>query len=217
MTADPSPCVETEVERWEVTNAPSPPPAVADDSCHWTRANGQHVSMGNDGSCDEHGTHGYCTVGTDCTDCGTCLDAGARHGANATINWVDRPGNGWNSDHISHCGSQSETMPPIQARCHKTETRCNVCKTCAEGLYLSADRKACFTNATNTEVELHKGMTERMFVGLIVLGALGLLGYIVIHPIVMKILGIMWKYIKLCFFGAKKKIHAFLFGEEPSP
>ena len=209
----PAPCVETEVERWEVSSSPSPPPVIADDSCHWTRVNGHHVRMGNDGSCDEHGTHGYCTVGTDCTDCGTCAVAGARPGANVT--WVPRPRD---SAHIAHCGSQTALMPPIQARCHKTETRCNVCGRCAEGLYLSPGRKACFTNATNTEVELHKGMTERMFVGLIVLGILGLLGYIVVHPFIMKVLGYMWKHLKNCQLGAKEKIRVFLFGDEaPSP
>ena len=204
----PSPCVEEEVERWVAGVAPGPPPVVADNSCTFRRANGQTVLMGHDGSCDEPN---YCRVGTDCEDCGTCSAAGARPLANASV-WVARPAD---ASPPSRCGSQDMELPPIQARCRKTEHRCNVCATCNAGLYPSADRKACLPNITNTEDEVQETAIERRLVTWTVVGTLGLLAFIVVQPIIWKILGILWKYLLLCKARSMAVIRQKVFHESP--
>ena len=204
----PAPCVETEIERWVASSSPAPPPADADNSCSWTRSNGQLVPMGNDGSCDEPN---YCTVGTDCADCGTCSAAGARPGANTSV-WVLRPPD---SAPLSQCGSQTAALPPIQARCHKTEHRCNLCAVCNDGLYPSANRKACLANFTNNEEEEHEAKTDRVVITLIVLGVLGLLAFVIVQPIIWKVLKIMWKHLCLCKTATVAVWRQKVYGESP--
>ena len=204
----PAPCVEEEVERWLVGVAPGPPPAVADNSCVFLRPNGQTVPMGNDGSCDEPN---YCTTGTDCEDCGTCSVAGARPGTNATV-WVPRP---HDASPPAKCGSQDMELPPIQARCRKAEHRCNVCATCNAGLYPSADRKTCLPNVTNTQDEVREAATERQVVTLAAIGTLGLLGLVVVRPIIWKVLSILWKYVSLCKSRLVSAVRQKVYGEQP--
>ena len=204
----PAPCIEEEVERWLAAIAPGPPPAVADNSCTFERANGLAVAMGRDGSCDEPN---FCTPGTDCEDCGTCSTAGARPVTNATV-WVPRPRD---ASPLRKCGSQDMALPPIQARCRKTEHRCNLCATCNAGLFPSEDRKACLPLITNTEDEAHESANERLFVTLAVLGTLGLLAFVVVQPVIRKVLSILWKYLVMCKTRSLSVIRQKVLGEEP--
>ena len=180
----PQPCIEEEVERWQVvTLSPSPPaPDAAESTCQWR----------DDGVCDEPN---FCNVGTDCLDCGNCVPTARLDAAVGNITWVLRPRD---SARPWQCGSQTGDHPPIQARCRSTARGCQLCSRCADGLYLRDDRKACLLNTTRTEAANHVADTEQSLVLLAVMVVFGGVAFAIIQPCVWRLLRWIWKVLRVC-------------------